>query len=155
MLDSGCSQHMTCDDSMFTSLKDPDDHDHVTYGDNSRGRVIGLGRIGITHDLFIFNVIYVEDLKFSLISIAQLCDLGLTCAFDKNDVVVTKQDDKSLVFKGFRHGHIYLVDFSTKEISSMTCLFTKSHLGGYDIEELLRLALTTLRRPMREEPSPA
>ena len=79
VLDSGCSQHMIGDDSMFTSLEDPGDHDHVTYGDNSRGRVIGLGRIGITHDLSISNVLYVEDLKFNLISIAQLCDLVLTC----------------------------------------------------------------------------
>ena len=77
VLDSGCSQHMTGDDSMFTSLEDPGDH--VTYGDNSRGRVIGLGRIGITHDVSISNVLFVEDLKFNLISIAQLCDLGLTC----------------------------------------------------------------------------
>ena len=107
VLDSRCSQHMIGDDSMFTSLEDPGDHDHVTYGDNSRVRVIGLGSIGITHDLSISNVLFVEDLKFNLISIAQLCDLGLTCTFDENGVVVTKKDDSSMVFKGFRHGHIY------------------------------------------------
>ena len=32
--------------------------------------VIGLGRIGITHDLSISNVLFIEDLKFNLISIA-------------------------------------------------------------------------------------
>ena len=31
---------------------------------------------------------------------------------DKNGVVVTLEEDKSLVFTGFRHGNIYLVDFS-------------------------------------------
>ena len=89
VLDSGCSQHMTGNDSMFTSLEDPGDHEHVTYGDNSRGKVLGLGRIAISKDLSISNVLFVEALSFNLISIAQLCDLGLTCTFDKNGVVVT------------------------------------------------------------------
>jgi hypothetical protein len=44
---------MTDNDSMFTSLGDPGDHDHVTYGDNIRGRVGGLGRIAITKDFSI------------------------------------------------------------------------------------------------------
>jgi hypothetical protein len=48
VLDSGCSQHMTCNDSMSTSLGDPGDHDHVTYEDNTGGRVAGLGKIAIT-----------------------------------------------------------------------------------------------------------
>jgi hypothetical protein len=50
VLDSGCSQHMIDNKSMFTSLRDPGDHDHVTYGDNTRGRVAGLERIAITKD---------------------------------------------------------------------------------------------------------
>ena len=129
VLDSGCSQHMTGNDSMFTSLNDPGDQEHVTFGDNSKGRIMGLGKIAISKDLSISNVLFVESLSFNLLSIAQLCDLGLTCTFDKNGVIVTHDKDKSLVFKGFRHGHIYLVDFSSKETSLMTCLFTKSSLG--------------------------
>ena len=100
VLDSGCSQHMTGNDSMFTTLEDPGDHEHVTYGDNSRGKVLGLGRIAISKYLSISNVLFVEALSFNLISIAQLCDLGLTCTFDKNGVVVTHEEDKSLVFTG-------------------------------------------------------
>ena len=69
---------MTGNDSMFTSLEDPGDHEHVTYGDNSRGKVLGLGRIAISKDLSISNVLFVEVLSFNLISIAQLCDIGLT-----------------------------------------------------------------------------
>ena len=113
ILDSGCSQYMTGNDSIFTSLEDPGDHEHVTYGDNSRGKVLCLGRIAISKDLSISNVLFVESLSFNLISIAQLCDLGLTCTFDKNGVIVTLEE-KSLVFMGFRHGNIYLVDFSSK-----------------------------------------
>ena len=111
------------------TVEDSGDHEHVTYDDNSRGKVLGLGRITISKYLSISNVLFVESLSFNLISISQLCDLGLTCTFDKNGVVVTFDEDKSLVFTGFRHGNIYLVDFSSKQTSTMTCLFTKSSLG--------------------------
>jgi hypothetical protein len=101
VLDSGCSQYMTGNDSMFTSLRDHRDHDHVTYGDNTRGRVAGLGRIVITKDFSISNVLYVESLIFNLLYVAQLCDFGLMCTFDKYGVIVFHEKDKSLVFKGF------------------------------------------------------
>jgi hypothetical protein len=119
---------MTGNDSMFTSVGDPGDHDHVTYGDNTRGRVVGLRKITITKDFSISNVLYVESLSFNLLSVAQLCNFRLMCTFDKNGVIVFHEKDKSLVFKGFRYGHIYLVDFSEKEASSMTCLFSKTSL---------------------------
>jgi hypothetical protein len=129
VLDSGCSQHMTDNDSVFTSLGDHGDHDHVTYVDNTRGRVTSLGRITITNDFSISKVLYVESLSFNLLSVAQLCDFRLMCTFDKYGVIVFYEKDKSLVFKGFRYEHIYMVDFSEKEASSMTCLFSKTSLG--------------------------
>ena len=67
---------MTSNDSMFTSLEDPGNHEHVTCGDNSRGKVLGLCRIAISKDLSISHVLFVEALSFNLISIAQLCDFG-------------------------------------------------------------------------------
>ena len=131
---------------MFTSLEDPGDHEHVTYGDNSRGKVLGLGRIAISKDLSISNVLFVESLSFNLISIAQLCDLGLTCTFDKNGVVVTFEEDKSLVFTGFRHGNIYLVDFSSKQTSSMIFLFTKSSLGWLWHRRIAHIGMSNLKK---------
>ena len=122
MLDSGCTQHMTGNDSMFTSLEDPGNNEQVTFGDNSKGKVIGLGKIAISNDLSISNVLFVKSLSFNLLSITLLCDLGLTCMFDEDGVIVTSKKDKSMVFQGFRHGHLYLVDFS----SMKTCATTSS-----------------------------
>jgi hypothetical protein len=120
---------MTGNDSMFTSLGDLGDHDHATYGDNTRGRVVALEKIAITKDFFISNVLYVESFSFNLLSVAQLCDFGLMCTFDKYGVIVFHEKDKSLMFKGFRYGHIYLVNFPEKEAISMTCLLSKTSLG--------------------------
>jgi hypothetical protein len=146
VLDSGCSQYMTSNDSMFTTLRHPGEHEYVTYGDNSRARIVGLGRIAITKDLSISNVLFVESLSFNLLSVAQLCDLGLICTFDKNGVVVIHEKDKSLVFKGFRHGHIYLVDFFSKEANSMTCLFSKSSLGWLLHRRIAHIGMSNLKK---------
>jgi hypothetical protein len=112
VFDSGCSQHMTGNDNMFTTLGDLGDHEHVTFGDNSRARIIDLGRIAIIKDLSISNVLFVESLSFNLPSIAQLCDLRLICTFDKYSVIVFNKKDKSLVFKGFRYEHFYIIHYS-------------------------------------------
>ena len=78
MLDSGCTQHMTGYVKMFTSLdEDVGDHEHVTFGDNSKGKVVSLGKMAITKYLSISNVLLVESVSFNLLSIVQLCDLGL------------------------------------------------------------------------------
>jgi hypothetical protein len=82
VLDSGCSQYITSKDNMFTTLGDPGDHEHVTFDDNSRARIIGLGRIEINKDSSISNVLFVESLSFNLPYVTQLCNIGLICTFD-------------------------------------------------------------------------
>jgi hypothetical protein len=103
---------MTGNDNMFTTLRDPGNHEHAIFGDNSRARIIGLDRIAITKVLSISNVMFVESLSFNLLSIAQLCDLGLICTFDKYSIIVFHEKDKSLVFKGFRCRHFYIIHYS-------------------------------------------
>ena len=43
-IDSGCSKHMTGDASKFTHIS-PKKSGHVTYGDNNKGRILGVGKI--------------------------------------------------------------------------------------------------------------
>ena len=44
-LDSGCSRHMTGDKEQFNKLN-AKDGGHVTFGDNAKGKIIGIGEIG-------------------------------------------------------------------------------------------------------------
>ena len=64
---------MTGEESMFTTLV-PKDGGYVTFGDNSKGKIIGIGSIGKSHFSIIENVLLVEGLKHNLISISQLCN---------------------------------------------------------------------------------
>jgi hypothetical protein len=117
---------MTSNPWMFTSLdKDVDEQDKITFGDNSKGRVQGLGKVAISNDLSISNVLLVAPLSFNLLSVGQLCDLGIQCLFTPTEVVVSKMDDESVIFKGFRYNNLYLVDFSSEDANLRTFLFTK------------------------------
>ena len=40
--------------------------DSITFGDNGKGKVKGLGKIAISNDLSISNVLLVESLNFNL-----------------------------------------------------------------------------------------
>ena len=94
VIDSGCIQHMTGDPCMFTSLDEKvDEQERITFGDNSKGKVKGLGKLAISNDHSILNVLYVASLSFNLLSIGQLCDLGFQCLFTEKEVIVSKKDD--------------------------------------------------------------
>ncbi|KAG6668099.1 hypothetical protein CIPAW_01G148100 [Carya illinoinensis] len=43
--DSGCSRHMTGDKTKFFDLRSKEER-HVTFGDNSKGKIVGIGKIG-------------------------------------------------------------------------------------------------------------
>jgi hypothetical protein len=49
---------MTGNPQMFTSLdENVDGQDKITFGDNSKGKVQGLGKVAISNDLSISNVL--------------------------------------------------------------------------------------------------
>jgi hypothetical protein len=112
VLDRGCTQHMTGDARMFKSINinDSNGYDSIIFGDNDKGKVKGLGKITISNDISISNVLLVESLNFNLLFVAQLCDLEFKCLFGVDDVEIISVDGSNLIFKGFRYKNLYLID---------------------------------------------
>jgi hypothetical protein len=129
VIHSGCTNHMTGDKKMFSYIDYGISGFDITFGDDSKGEVKGLGNIALSNDFSLFNVLLVDSLNFNLLSIAQLCDNGYRCSFTTNEFEVTSLDGKTNIFKGFRHESLYLVDFASKKASLTTCLFCKSSMG--------------------------
>jgi hypothetical protein len=84
-----------------------DGYDSITFGDNGKVKVKGLGKIVISNDMSIFNVLLVESLNFNFLFVAQLCDLGFKCIFRVDDVEIISVDGSNLIFKGFRYENLY------------------------------------------------
>jgi hypothetical protein len=61
---------MTGDPCMFASLdEEVDGQEKIIFGDNSKGKVKGLGKVVISNDHSISNVLYVASLSFNLLSV--------------------------------------------------------------------------------------
>ena len=70
MLDSGCTQYMTGDPMMFSSLdNNVVGYSDIIFGDNSRGKVKGVGTIPISSDHSLSKVMLVDSHKFNLLSV--------------------------------------------------------------------------------------
>ena len=142
MLDSGCTQHMAGDLRMFNSINENKSNgiDSITFDDNGKCKVKGLGKIAISNDLSISNVLLVESLNFNLLSVAQLCDLGFKCIFGVDDVEIISVDGSNLIFKGFRYENLYtwLISMLEKLNCQHVCSLSLAWFG-YGIEGLIKL----------------
>ena len=73
VLDSGCTNHMTGERSMFSSYS-PMTHSNknIVFGDNSKGDMIGLGKVAITLEHSITIVLHIDSLSYNLLSVVDV-----------------------------------------------------------------------------------
>ena len=101
MLDSRCTNHMNIERSMFLSYSSmTHSNENIVFGDNSKGDLIGLGKVAITLEHSITNVLHVDSLSYNLLSISQLCEMGYNCLFTDKGVEVFRRENSSIVFMG-------------------------------------------------------
>ena len=88
---------MTGDKEQFHKL-DAKDGGHVTFEDNAKEKIIGIGEIGNLQSLSIHHVLFVDGLKYNLLNISQLCDMGNKVTFyPKNCFVCSLNEDKVIL----------------------------------------------------------
>ena len=98
---------MTGDTTQFVELK-LNVEGYVTYGDNNRRRILGKGEIGTKGSTIIENVLYVEGLKHSLLSISQLCGKGYTVNFETNECIISNEVTSKVIFTSKRFNNIFM-----------------------------------------------
>ena len=136
---------------MFSSYSPTTNSDeNIIFGDNSKGGVIGLGKVAITLDHSITNVLHVDSLKYNLLSVSQLCEMGYNCLFTDKGVEVSKREDSSIVFTGRLKNKLYLVDFSKSEAKLETCLVAKSSMGWLWHRRLAHVGMRNLAKLLKD-----
>jgi hypothetical protein len=72
------------------------------------------GKVAISNDHSISNIKCAFDCitKFQFVIHWSMCSLSFKYLFTEKNVVVSNKENNQIVFKGFRHNHLYLVDFS-------------------------------------------
>ena len=118
---------MTGDKNMLSNVI-YSDGGSVTFGDNSKGYIIGKGDVsnnGISNLPLISNVLLVKNLKHNLLSISQLCDKGFKITFSDNKCSIFDQN-QNLIFEGNRDRNIYVLNMKINHNSNM-CLLAKDN----------------------------
>ncbi|GKA87894.1 retrovirus-related pol polyprotein from transposon TNT 1-94 [Tanacetum coccineum] len=117
--DSGCSKHMTGNRKLFSTYK-AYNGGNVIFGSNLRGNIIGKGTI--SHDsLIIENVEHIDNLKFNLLSVGQICDNKCKVVFTEHDSEIIK--DEKVIGRGIRKRGLYVMKLGNKPEDKI-CLAT-------------------------------
>ena len=120
----------------------------VTFGDDSKGTIIGIGNIKIGASSLIENVVLIDWLKHNLLSISQLCDHGLKVVFDESSCKIFDCKINDCILTGFRENNVYIIDMlnlncSTKCLNAFdeTSWLWHRRLGHASFDHLARLIL--------------
>jgi hypothetical protein len=124
---------------------DPSSAGYVTYGDSSRSKVLGLGKVVISQNVTVEDVMLVETLSYNFLSIAQLVDMGFATFFDVGIVVLLWSKSLKVAFVGHVENSLYVIDFSEKVTKAATCLMAKVDMGWLWHHHLGHVNMRTLQ----------
>ena len=133
VLDSGCTKHMTGSKEIMTELRPNLNEATITYGDRSKSKVLGFGKVVIARDITIVNVMLVKSLGYNLLSVRALNKMGFAVFLDIYVVVLLWSKTLKVAFVGYVENDLFVVDFSGKTTSNSMCLFGRPTRVGCGI----------------------
>ena len=111
LMDSGCSRHMTGYSKWFSSLTLVTTKEYITFGDNSKGKVVSRGTIWVNDSFVPKDMALVTNLHFNLLSVSQILDEGLEVCFKKHaSHILDSRGD--LICNLLLYGRVFKADFS-------------------------------------------
>ena len=112
---------MTDDENLFQELN-KNKNGNVSFGDNSKCVIQGIGTIGNNSHTQIKNVLFVKNLKYNLRSISQLCDKGYMVCFESNACHVINSTTNQIIYIGKRHENVYVIHIDEVVLNVESCL---------------------------------
>ncbi|KAI3685494.1 hypothetical protein L6452_34742 [Arctium lappa] len=129
-VDSGCSRHMTGNMSCLQDFKHINGG-HVAFGDNLTGGKIS-GKGNVTKGKMTFeDVYYVDQLKYNLLSVSQVCDKQHSILFTNIECMILAPgfkvvDENMILLRTPRKDNVYCLDMdNVSSDSSLNCLVSK------------------------------
>ena len=123
-LDSGCSRHMTSDRTKFCMLTE-NESGQVTFGGNTKRKIIGIGKVGKNPSSCIDDVMLVEGLTYNLLSVSQLCDKVCRVTFDSQACTIFELNCETVKFSRKRVSNMYMIDLDELAHDNL-CLTTNN-----------------------------
>jgi hypothetical protein len=136
---------MTRSKNIMEDLRPNTSNVTVSYGDKSSSKVLGFGKVVITPDVSLVNVMLVETIGYNLLSVRQLDTMGYATYFDVDIVVVMWSKTLKVAFVGYVENDLYVVDFSKKPTMAAICLIAKANVGWLWYRRLAHVNMRALQ----------
>ncbi|GJV25817.1 putative ribonuclease H-like domain-containing protein [Tanacetum coccineum] len=131
VVDSGCSSHMTGNKAYLSDYEDYNGG-FVAFGSDPKGgKITGKGKIK-TANLDFDNVYFVDELKFNLFSVSQMCDKKNSVLFTDIECLILSPsfkllDESQVVLRAPRKDDVYSLDLTNIVPSGgITCLYANA-----------------------------
>jgi hypothetical protein len=120
---------MTRSKGLMSDIRPNHANTTVSYGDKSKAKVLGFGKVVVKPDVSLVNVMLVETLGYNLLSVRALGKMGFATFFDGDIVVLMWSKTLKVAFVGYIENVLYVVDFSRKTTTTTMCLMGKADVG--------------------------
>ncbi|GKC28265.1 putative ribonuclease H-like domain-containing protein [Tanacetum coccineum] len=131
VVDSGCSSHMTGNKAYLSDYEDYNGG-FVAFGSDPKGgKITGKGKIR-TANLDFDDVYFVDELKFNLFSVSQMCDKKNSVLFTETECLILSPsfkllDESQVVLRAPRKDDVYSLDLKNIVPSGgITCLYANA-----------------------------
>ncbi|GJU69822.1 putative ribonuclease H-like domain-containing protein [Tanacetum coccineum] len=131
VVDSGCSSHMTGNKAYLSDYEDFNGG-FVAFGSDPKGgKITGKGKIK-TANLDFDDVYFVDELKFNLFSVSQMCDKKNSVLFTESECLILSPsfkllDESQVVLRAPRKDGVYSLDLKNIVPSGgITCLYANA-----------------------------
>ncbi|XP_070010554.1 uncharacterized protein [Nicotiana sylvestris] len=149
-MDNGCSKHMTGSTNDFLPHKALQGGS-VSFENGKKGYILGVGKIGKSLSHSIENVYYVNGLKYSLLSVSQICDKGNKVEFVLKICTVTNLMIGEVVLVAKRYKNIYVAYFNSLQNGDLSCLSDVDDDAELWHRRLSHASFTLLNRLVRKD----
>ncbi|GJW81408.1 putative ribonuclease H-like domain-containing protein [Tanacetum coccineum] len=131
VVNSGCSSHMTGNKAYLSEYEDFNGG-FVAFGSDPKGgKITGKGKIKITN-LDFDDVYFVDELKFNLFFVSQMCDKKNSVFFTESECLILSPsfkllDESQVVLRAPRKDSMYSLDLKNIVPSGgITCLYANA-----------------------------
>ncbi|GJW41770.1 putative ribonuclease H-like domain-containing protein [Tanacetum coccineum] len=131
VVDSGCSSHMTGNKAYLSEYEDFN-RGFVAFGSDPKGgKITGKGKIK-TANLDFDDVYFVDELKFNLFSVSQMCDKKNSVLFTESESLILTPsfkllEESQVVLRAPRKDGVYSLDLKNIVPSrGITCLYANA-----------------------------
>ncbi|GJX34790.1 putative ribonuclease H-like domain-containing protein [Tanacetum coccineum] len=131
VVDSGCSSHMTSNKAYLLDYEDYNGG-FVAFGSDPKGgKITGKGKIR-TANLDFDDVYFVDELKFNLFSVSQMCDKKNSVLFTDTECLIMSPsfkllDKNQVVLRAPRQNGVYSLDLKNiVPFGGITCLYANA-----------------------------